>query len=183
MPTYRFPAEAGLALEGGAPSAAAISHRLDELGLTRQGVMVSRHDDAATLEGSVPDDATRERLLLAVGNLRGIARVEDRLTVTRSGSGGGLLDTLGAFAHLPAGSASTEAAERAVHRATPDTDTGFGPGGSILHVVQPGETLEAIAGRHYHDTAAAGWVLESNAPVLTDAASLRPGMVLRLPPR
>jgi nucleoid-associated protein YgaU len=71
-----------------------------------------------------------------------------------------------------------------VHRAAPDPgDTGFGPGGSILHVVQPGETLEAIAARHYGDTAAAGWVLESNAPVLPDAAALRPGMVLRLPPR
>jgi hypothetical protein len=71
-----------------------------------------------------------------------------------------------------------------VHRAAPDNgDTGFGPGGSILHLVQPGETLEAIAARHYHDTAAAGWVLESNASVLADASALRAGMVLRLPPR
>ena len=181
MTTYRFPAEAGLALDGGAPSAAAITDRLAELGLARQDVMVTRHDDAATLEGSVPDEATRERVLLVVGNLQGIARVDDRLTVAR---GTGLLDTLGAFARLPSGSASTEAAERAVYRATPDPgDTGFGPGGSILHLVQPGETLEAIAARHYHDTAAAGWVLESNATVLPDASALRPGMVLRLPPR
>jgi nucleoid-associated protein YgaU len=181
MPTYRFPAEAGLALDGGAPTAAAITDRLAELGLARQEVMITRHDDAATLEGQVPDDATRERVLLVVGNLQGIARVEDRLTVAR---GTGLLDTLGAFARLPAGSASTEATGTTVHRASPDAgDTGFGPGGSILHLVQPGETLEAIAARHYHDTAAAGWVLESNAAVLTDASTLRPGMVLRLPPR
>ena len=180
MSTYRFPAEAGLALAG-APSAAAIGDRLAHLGLTQDGVTVTRHDDAATLEGSVPDDATRERVLLAVGNLQGIARVEDRLTVTR---GGGLSAALGGFARLPAGSAAAPAAERAVHHARPDPgDTAFGPGGSILHVVQPGETLEAIAARHYGDTAAAGWVLESNAPVLIDAAALRPGVVLRLPPR
>ncbi|MFC7476814.1 BON domain-containing protein [Dankookia sp. GCM10030260] len=181
MPTYRFPAEAGLALDGGAPTAAAISDRLAELGLTRQGVMITRHDDAATLEGQVPDEATRERVLLVVGNLQGIARVEDRLTVAR---GSGLLDTLGGFARLPAGSASTEAAERAVHRAVPDPgDTGYGPGGSILHLVQPGETLEGIAARHYHDTAGAGWLLECNAAVLSGAGALRPGMVLRVPPR
>lgn len=181
MTTYRFPAEAGLALDGGAPTAAAINDRLSELGLTRQGVMVTRHDDAVTLEGQVPDDATRERVLLVVGNLQGIARVDDRLTVTRST---GLLDSIGSFARIPAGSASTEATGNAVHRATPDAgDTGFGPGGSILHLVQPGETLEAIAARHYHDTAAAGWVLESNAAVLADASALRPGMMLRLPPR
>lgn len=180
MPTYRFPAEAGLALAGGAPSADSIAGRLDELGLARQGLTVSCHDDAARLEGNVPDDATRERILIAVGNLQGIGRVEDRLTVTRSS---GLLDSLGAFSRLPMGSASTEAAERAVHRATPDPDAGYGPAGSILHVVQPGETLEAIAGRHYRDTSAAGWILESNEPVLRDASALRPGMVLRLPPR
>lgn len=181
MPTYRFPAEAGLALEGGAPSAAAINHRLEELGLALRGMMVTRHDDAATLEGSVPDDATRERVLIVVGNLRGIARVEDRLTVM--GGIGGLLTSFGAFARLPAGSAGTALAERPVRRATPDSDAGFGPGGSILHVVQSGETLEAIAARHYRDTAAAGWILESNALVLTDGWALRPGMVLRLPPR
>ena len=73
MTTYRFPAEAGLALDGGAPTAATITDRLAELGLTRQGVTVTRHDDAATLEGSVPDEATRERVLLVVGNLQGIA--------------------------------------------------------------------------------------------------------------
>ena len=187
MPTYRFPAEAGLALDGGAPpgtapSAASITERLAGLGLTRQGVMVTRHDDAAVLDGSVPDEATRERVLLAVGNLQGIARVEDRLTVTRRGPG--LLESLSSFARLPAGSVNMEAAERAVHAAKPDPgDTGVGPGGSILHLVQPGETLAAIAARHYGDTAAAGWVLESNAPVLADAAALRPGMVLRLPRR
>ena len=181
MTTYRFPAAAGLALDGGAPTAAAITDRLAWLGLSRQGLMVTRHDDAATLDGTVPDEATRERVLLVVGNIQGIARVEDRLTVTRPG---GLFDTIGAFARIPAGSSGTEAAERTVHRAVPDAgDTGFGPGGSILHLVQAGETLEAIAARHYGDTAAAGWVLESNAPVLADAASLRPGMVLRLPRR
>ncbi|NOG69316.1 BON domain-containing protein [Roseicella sp. DB1501] len=181
MPTYRFPAEAGLALEGGVLSADAIGNRLNSLGLTREGVTISRHDDAVTLEGRLPDEATRERVLLAVGNLQGIARVDDRMTVARDR--GGLLDAIGSFARLPSGSANIEAAERAVHAAKPDPDARFGPGGSILHVVQPGETLEAIAARHYHDTAAAGWILESNDPVLTDAAALRPGMVLRLPPR
>ena len=136
MTTYRFPAAAGLALDGGAPTAAAITDRLAGLGLSRQGLMVTRHDDAATLDGTVPDEATRERVLLVVGNLQGIARVEDRLTVTRPG---GLFDTLAAFARIPAGSSGTEAAERAVHRAVPDAgDTGFGPGGSILHLVQAG---------------------------------------------
>ena len=181
MPTYRFPAEAGLALDGGALTADAINHRLSALGLTREGITVSRNDDAVTLEGRLPDEATRERVLLAVGNLQGVARVDDRMTVAQAREG--LLGTLGAFARLPSGSATIEAAERSVHAARPDSDARFGPGGSILHVVQPGETLEAIAARHYHDTAAAGWILESNDLVVSDASALRPGMVLRLPPR
>ena len=128
----------------------------------------------------MPDDATRERIVLAVGNLAGIGRVEDRLTVA---AGRSFLAGLGAFARMPAGSAAMEAAERTVHRATPEADAGYGPGGSMLYIVQPNETLEAIAARHYRDTAAAGWVLESNAPVLAHAGALQPGMVLRLPPR
>lgn len=180
MPVYRFPAEAGQSLENGPPTAPAIAERLDRLGLARGELRVSRHGDAATLEGLVPDGATRERILLAVGNLAGIARVDDRLTVAERR---GLMDALSGFAHLPAGSASTEAAGHAVHRAVPEPETGFGPGGSMFHTVQAGETLAAIAQRHYGDTAAAGWILESNAPVLPDEGSLKPGLVLRLPPR
>lgn len=37
----------------------------------------------ATVKGTVPDQASREKVVLAVGNTHGIARVDDRLTVEK----------------------------------------------------------------------------------------------------
>ncbi|MBV1800183.1 BON domain-containing protein [Siccirubricoccus sp. G192] len=180
MTTYHFPIEAGAAIAGSPPNAHAITGMLDRFGLPAAGLRIGCSGSVATLEGSVPDDSTRERVVLAVGNLQGIEQVDDRLTVAKPT---GLLDMLGSFARLPAGAASTEAAETAVHRATPEPGTVFGPAGSLLHTVQPGETLADIASRHYGGPGETRRILEANAPILADAGALRPGMVLRLPPR
>jgi nucleoid-associated protein YgaU len=184
MTTYHFPAEAGAAIvPGGAPDPSAIAAHLDRLGLPHGGVRITRRGEAgARLEGSVPDPPTRERLLLAIGNLRGIARVEDRLTVAAAPRG--LLDGLAAFGRLPAGAANLAGVRDALRHAEPEPDTVFGPGGSLLHTVQPGETLAAIAARHYGATPGAEErILEANLPVLPGPAAVLPGIVLRLPER
>jgi nucleoid-associated protein YgaU len=176
MTTYRFPEDAGTKVAGG--NAEAIAAHLRALGLPAQQVRVRREDDAVILEGEVPDAAARERIVLACGNLASIGRVEDRMTVVRRSD---LLDTLAGFARLPGGSASTQAAEREMHAAQPERGEAFGPGGSLLHTVQPGETLEGIAQRHYGMTREVRRLLEANAPMLGDERALRPGMVLRIP--
>jgi nucleoid-associated protein YgaU len=183
MTTYHFPADAGASLpsEDPAGAPAAIAAHLDRLGLPHDAVRITRRGEAVRLEGGVPDAATRERILLAVGNLRGIGRVEDRLVVDQPAPG--LLDGLGAFGRLPAGAANLAAARDALHHAEPEAGTVFGPGGSLLHTVQPGESLAEIAARHYGDAPdAEARILEANAPVLRDAAAAQPGLVLRLPP-
>jgi nucleoid-associated protein YgaU len=47
---------------------------VDELGIKVEG-------DVATVSGSVNDQQTKEKVVLAIGNTAGIARVDDRLTV------------------------------------------------------------------------------------------------------
>jgi nucleoid-associated protein YgaU len=37
-----------------------------------------------TVSGTAPDQATKEKILLAAGNVRGVERVDDRLSVTKS---------------------------------------------------------------------------------------------------
>lgn len=188
MTTYHFPADAGASLPADGPSGkaapgpSAIATYLERLGLPHAGLRIARRGDAVRLEGGVPDPATRERVVLAVGNLRGVGRVEDRLVVDQPAPG--LLDGLAAFGRLPAGAATLATAGEAVHRSEPEAGTVFGPGGSLLHTVQPGESLAAIAARHYDGEAAAAErrILEANAPVLADAVAVRPGIVLRLPP-
>lgn len=51
------------------------------LGLEVTDLSVRVDGDTAVVKGSVPDQATRERVVLAVGNTQGIARVDDRLEV------------------------------------------------------------------------------------------------------
>lgn len=180
MTIYHFPAEAGIALAGGLPTPQGIAKELDRLGLPHASVRIACDGEAATLEGTVPDREVREQLVVAVGNLRGIGAVDDQLTVQHRS---GLLDTLGAFATLPAGSANTQAAEAAVHHADPEIGEAYGPGGSLLHIVRPGETLQSIAQRHYGDPHEARRILEANVHVLGDTGGLQPGLVLRVPPR
>ena len=180
MTVYHFPADAGIALAGGPPTPQSITKELDRMGLPHGSVRIDCNGDTVTLEGQVPDREVREQLVVAVGNLRDIGQVDDQLTVEHRS---GLLDTLGSFANLPAGSASTQAAETAVHHANPEIGEAYGPGGSLLLLVQPGETLQSIAQRHYGDTHEARRILEANAPVLGDTGGLPPGLVLRVPPR
>ena len=54
---------------------------VDGLGLGVTDLSVRVDGDTAVVKGSVPDQATRERVVLAVGNTQGIARVDDRLEV------------------------------------------------------------------------------------------------------
>jgi hypothetical protein len=171
MPSYDFPTEAGLPA---APEA--IDSHLDRLGLPHQGIRIARQGETVTLEGQVPDGEAAELLVLAIGNLQGVARVVDKLTPAHTP---GLLDSLGAFAKLPAGAASTEAAETAIHQAEIETGTRFGPGRSLFHTMQPGETLATLAARHLGGDERR--LLDANAPILGGSLP-GPGMVIRIPP-
>jgi nucleoid-associated protein YgaU len=140
---------------------------------------VARQGNLAILDGQVPDGDTREKLVLAIGNLRGIEEVEDRLTVAHTP---GLLESLGSFAHLPAGAIRMQAAEHAMHSAQPEPGTVFGPGGSLFHTVQPGESLAELARRHLGEANEAPLLMAANAPMLPPGEP-PPGWVLRIPGR
>jgi len=52
---------------------------------------------------------------------------------------------------------------------------------SEMHVVQPGDTLSAIAAEHYGDAGKYPVIFEANRPMLTDPDLIFPGQVLRCP--
>jgi phage tail protein X len=183
MTVYAFDPEAGTPLAGDAiaPTPAAVRARLRMLGLSSEGLSIGCEGGRVTVEGPVADAATQERIVLAVGNLRGVARVVDRMVPAKRG--GGLMGAFGGLAHLPRGAANLDAAEARVHEAAPDPGAlAFGPGGSLFHTVQPGETLEGIAQRHYGMTREAWRIREANPGLVTaEGPEVAPGLVLRLP--
>ncbi|MGH7502153.1 MAG: peptidoglycan-binding protein LysM [Longimicrobiales bacterium] len=63
--------------------ATALAKQVSQLGLPVQNLRVTFDDGTATLQGTVADQATREKVVLVVGNTAGVSRVDDRLTVTK----------------------------------------------------------------------------------------------------
>lgn len=61
------------------PPAEAVAAELKALGLPADAVQVAVEGDTVRITGDVPDGETRERMILAAGNVAGIARVDESL--------------------------------------------------------------------------------------------------------
>jgi len=57
----------------------ALQNLVAKLGLEVEGLRIELTGDTAVVHGKVDDQAEREKVVLAVGNVIGIARVDDRL--------------------------------------------------------------------------------------------------------
>lgn len=97
-------------------------------------------DGVATVYGTVPSQAIKENTILVIGNVQGVARVDDRMKVV-------------------------EAAPEAT-----------------FYTVESGDTLGAIAKRHYGDANRYMEIFEANKPMLEDPNLIYPGQKLRIPP-
>ena len=60
---------------------AAIASIVERLGLDVDDLKVEYGGGTVTVHGTVPSQAEREKVILAIGNIQGIAAVDDRLTV------------------------------------------------------------------------------------------------------
>ena len=54
---------------------------VDKLGLEVEELAIDVSGDVVTVQGKVNDQETREKVVLALGNTAGVARVDDQLTV------------------------------------------------------------------------------------------------------
>lgn len=189
MGLFNFLREAGAKLAGhggaySAPTPEALEAELKRLGLSTQGLSMEVHGDTIRISGQAPDPETREKIVLAVGNVEGVGSVDDQMTGGGGSSSGSLAGAVGSMANLPAGSAGTESAQGAVQSAAAQQGGGAsGPGGSAFYTVQKGDTLSAIAKRHYGDANAYPAIFEANRPMLEHPDRIYPGQVLRIPPR
>jgi nucleoid-associated protein YgaU len=80
-----FGREAGIELPGteGTPLCRAVAEHLGSMGLRARQLELS-HDrltGVMRVGGCAPDQDTRERIVLCCGNVRGVAGVDDRMTV------------------------------------------------------------------------------------------------------
>lgn len=120
--------------------AEAIKREIQRLGLPGN-INVQVEGSRVRVTGDVPDEATRQKLAMIVGNVKYIEAVDDT----------GL--------------------------------TGVQPQAQQpkVHEVQSGDTLSAIAKKHYGDANAYNRIFEANRPMLKDADDIYPGQVLVIP--
>ncbi len=174
MGLFNFLRDVGAKLTGhggaySAPTPEALENELKRLGLSTDGLSMRVEGDTVHLSGQVPDAETREKIVLAVGNVEGVGKVDD------SGLQGGGGAPGGAPAEAAASGASSSTANAAAVQQ--------GPGGSAFYTVQRGDTLSAIAKRHYGEANAYMAIFEANRPMLDHPDRIYPGQVLRIPPR
>ena len=68
------------------PAAEAIHKELQGLGLDARELEVKVEGDTVRIAGTAPDAETREKLILAAGNVAGIAKVEDAIQTSAPGA-------------------------------------------------------------------------------------------------
>ena len=61
------------------PAADAVRAEIERLGLPTGGLSVSMDGDKVKVTGDAPDQATREKIILASGNIAGVASVEEEI--------------------------------------------------------------------------------------------------------
>ena len=66
-----------------APKAEDIRQELSRLGLDAQGVEVAVEDETVSLKGQAASQEQREKIVLAAGNVHGVSKVDDQLTVAQ----------------------------------------------------------------------------------------------------
>jgi nucleoid-associated protein YgaU len=89
MGFFDFVKEAGEKLLGGKEARAeakqdtetALVSQVKEMGLKVEGLRVDFNEGVATLKGKAPSQEEREKIVLMVGNTKGVARVDDQMTV------------------------------------------------------------------------------------------------------
>ncbi len=93
------------------PPADAIKGELQNLGFDAPGMDLQVQGDTVTLSGAAPDAATKEKMILAAGNVAGVSGVQDNITVADAGPEPKFYtvvkgDTLSAIAQKMMGSAN-----------------------------------------------------------------------------
>ena len=127
------------------------------LGLEVEGLDIQYDDNKATITGTADDHATREKVILAVGNVEGVGQVDDQMK-TKSIS-------------EKVREALDDRAEAAAAQAA----------SSKFYTVVSGDSLSKIAKEFYGDPMKYPDIFEANKPMLKDPDLIYPGQVLRIP--
>lgn len=145
-----------------AKKAVSVRRDLESYQLGTQKVGLAVRGETVVLKGTVPDQATYEKAIVAVGNTLGVAKVDaDELVIVPPDSG------------LKLDQADIN---ELIKASTPAKEPAF-------HKVKKGDTLWKIAEKVYGKGRGADnrVIFEANRPMLTHPDKIYPGQILRIP--
>jgi len=143
---------------GFTPDAGDIKAEVAKLGLQVTNFNVVLNNGVATVTGLAVNRAEASKIVMAVGNTKGITKVDNQMRVP--------LSSLPAPPPAAAPTDDADADEEAV----------------VFYPVEKGDTLSAIAKRLYGDANKYPMIFEANRPMLSSPDKIYPGQVLRVPP-
>lgn len=141
-----------------AQKAVELENLIKALGFEVDNLYVEAQGENVIVHGQTSDWATKEKVVLTVGNVEGVAQVDDRMEVV-----------------TPTEEAATEGG---------DTESGTiedAPKTSTFHTVIKGDTLSKIAKQYYGNAMKYPVIFEANKPMLKDPDLIYVGQVLRVP--
>jgi nucleoid-associated protein YgaU len=88
MGLFDFVKEAGrkLGIGSDAPTPDELRAEVTKLGLDAKDLAVDVQGDVVKVSGNAPSQEQREKIVLAMGNVHGVSKVEDNITVAAAGS-------------------------------------------------------------------------------------------------
>ncbi len=173
MGLFRFVKDAGSILfdrTGFKDQFKPVEEQLRDAGIDPSTLDLSWEGTRVTVTGTQPNQESKEKAVLVLGNIRDVDEVVDQIVVARAES-------------------PTEAPAQAAPAAEDAPRTSATPGGeatpedweSDTYTVKSGDTLSGIAKSVYGDASKYMKIFEANKPMLSDPNKIYPGQVLRIP--
>ena len=147
-----------------------LSARVRDNGIDPSGVRFKvGADGTVTITGNTASQEDREKIVMIVGNVQGISRVDDQMRIAAPAAVGDASEGGGEVSAEAAGGPAEEAAGEEADWT------------SRTYTVVPGDTLWKISKEMYGEGGKYMKIFEANTPMLKDPDKIYPGQVLRIP--
>ncbi len=133
-----------------------LTDQLRKFKLGNDSVKIEHDGDTVKVSGEVASQEEKEKILLALGNVEGVEKVDETITI--------------AAAPAAEGTAPAEATTSAASE-------------PVFYTVKKGDTLSAISKQFYGKASLYNKIFEANRPLLSHPDKIYPGQVLRIPPQ
>ena len=141
--------------------------------LGKNDVKVEQSGDTVKISGTASSQAEKEKMILAVGNVNGVAKVEEDIII---------IDPRQAGPAAQPPSKSGGSAKPTAVRALEAAAAAATEGPAKFYTVVKGDTLSKISKEFYGSAQKYNRIFEANRPLLQHPDKIYPGQVLRIPP-